>query len=630
MKKSFIIIFCLIINRLYGQDTLDNQNIEFHETLVSADLNLQKKSMPDFKNRYFQCMKYIDTFKRNQFYQPEIQVSESDSNYFFDDAYFSKSLNPFYILDHEVTNLEYLEFVQWVRDSLVRIKLFERSTLNSCAEWITYVDFNSGKKDDRGQYYILNWDKKLDYENPNIMPLITDLFVKSESRFNRIRNWDVGAFYYEYFDEKRHFKKINVYPDTACWERELNIGENQIKPSYFWNEKFMYNPVVGVNFEQANAYCHWRTKMYHKTVSKKNKKNYDPLLKFRLPTEEEWVRASSGLKKNEFNNYRPIWNGFECDENGYYQANYGKIELNSGLLFKESRPYSRRPYLVKVHSYKSNFNGLHCMFGNVAEWVDAKPKLGDFYSDYLNFEINQKNSGSWKQNMDISNQLYLTDPYTDSTHLVVKDSKEHLALISKRLTFYKINPNDTFEEVKRKYCSLNSVDESYHSKIFERNEFKDTIKFKTSGLIDGIYEIKESTQNQENYVLIYNIYTGKLSYNRIKTQTNYTEIRLKKAFEEFKQNSIALNTAQNRAVNELSNDQANSYENCRKVKGGSWNDQPHYLLINNSQIFHKNEASSKVGFRIVADSQISTLNKKDKKRIKRQRKIFGKYYSIWQ
>jgi hypothetical protein len=62
MRIGLTFIFCLVIINLYGQDSLDIQNNEYSKTLISANTNLQKKTMPDFKNRYFQCMKYIDTF----------------------------------------------------------------------------------------------------------------------------------------------------------------------------------------------------------------------------------------------------------------------------------------------------------------------------------------------------------------------------------------------------------------------------------------------------------------------------------------------------------------------------------------------------------------------------------------
>ena len=54
---------------------------------------------------------------------------------------------------------------------------------------------------------------------------------------------------------------------------------------YYWNRKEYENyPVVGVTWEQANAYCAWRTEMMHKELGKEGETEQ----RFRLPTEAEW------------------------------------------------------------------------------------------------------------------------------------------------------------------------------------------------------------------------------------------------------------------------------------------------------------------------------------------------------
>ena len=56
--------------------------------------------------------------------------------------------------------------------------------------------------------------------------------------------------------------QIHVYPDTLCWIRDFTYSYNEpLTSKYFWHPGFDDYPVVGVNWKQAEAFCHWRTKI---------------------------------------------------------------------------------------------------------------------------------------------------------------------------------------------------------------------------------------------------------------------------------------------------------------------------------------------------------------------------------
>jgi hypothetical protein len=325
------------------------------------------------------------------------------------------------------------------------------------------------------------------------------------------------------------------------------------------------------------------------------------------------------INKYNWNRLLPVTNGYQINSNGNYQANFGPIELNSGLYIKSFQD-DGISYLCKVKSYDPNFNGLYCMYGNVAEWVNTKPELGDFYQDYLRYyqrnELFKRNDTYKKVN------VYITDPYTDSTFLVGKDSEKHKNLIQKRLDFYHVSAEDSFEEVKKKFLALNSIDESYKSKIYELNNpkksvSKDSIKSEKGpiDIIDGVILLEEFPDRRNDYVKIYNISSGEYDFIETKEPYDFYTWKLYPAFTRYKQNASALK----RAENPFSYPSSNLKNNYRLVKGGSWHDEAHYLVLKNSQVYNKDEASCRIGFRIAADAIGNEMNKYDKKRIKKQR-----------
>ena len=591
--------------------------ISFAQKEVSTNKTTKVKNKIHLKNKYFEGMNYIDTIPvfRNTL---NVNLSEQDTNYFFDNDLNLPKAKPFYISDHEVTNGEYREFVNWVRDSIAREKIVRRSLDSEQKKWITNVTFDSGKKDKKGDFYILNWDKKLNYEDPEISFILSDMF--EESRYYSKRNFDTRFFYFDYYDGEE-LNRINVYPDTLVWWREMNLDDSSPQVNAFWNLTYVNFPVVGVTFEQARAYCIWRTMMYHKEVSNKN---YDHSLKFRLPNEEEWERAAMSFvipNKNESKNCLiPITNGYETDINGYYHANFGTAFLSSGINIKDSRDDGIL-YLCKVKSYEPNFNGLYCMFGNAAEWVDATPKLGDFYFDYLKYF--EKNKFYNTYCIPKSIKVYITDPYTDSTFLVERDSKEHISLIRKRLEFYEISPKDSYELAKSKFLELNSINEAFRSRINQINSSKqffldDLAKNDWKIGFEGVLLNKISPKTIEIYDVRIGDYVFLSAVDSINFFTTF-----KNALNKYKQNSNTINS-----TFETSKDRfwlvANSFNDIKIVKGGSWRDQPHYLFLNNSQVYSKDESSSHIGFRIAADAIGNEMNKYDKKRIKIQGEMLSR------
>lgn len=125
------------------------------------------------------------------------------------------------------------------------------------------------------------------------------------------------------------------FPVTNQRYRKFVVATNHHEP-YYWDDK-KYNapdqPVVGLSWDDAVAYCQWLTKMIQKKYE------------FRLPTEEEWEWAAGrGERIYPWGNEQP-------DKN---RANYGDNVGNTTPV--GSYPAGATP------------DGLMDMAGNVWEW----------------------------------------------------------------------------------------------------------------------------------------------------------------------------------------------------------------------------------------------------------------------
>ena len=149
---------------------------------------------------------------------------------------------------------------------------------------------------------------------------------------------------------------VNIYPDTTCWVNDFPNADNGLYAKYYFSHPdYKDYPVVGVTWEQANAFCAWRTERMKKRLGE-NYRNEQP---FRLPTEAEWEYAARGRTQNEF----PWSHEKAGDGKGLFFANYMP---NEGDFTKDGNIITSR-----VGVYPANTNGLYDMAGNVAEWTST-------------------------------------------------------------------------------------------------------------------------------------------------------------------------------------------------------------------------------------------------------------------
>lgn len=158
---------------------------------------------------------------------------------------------------------------------------------------------------------------------------------------------------------KNSKEHLATLPDTLVWLEKGSYNEPYTS-YYYWHPAYWNFPVVGISYEQAIAFCKWRTSKVKSFLTiKKDFKNQN--FEYRLPTKAEWEY----LAEPSSNNLR--YNG--RGEKGKYMLN---ARIKDSSEFKKNKQGSYPDVTVPIISYSKNWFGLYNMLGNVAEMVMEK------------------------------------------------------------------------------------------------------------------------------------------------------------------------------------------------------------------------------------------------------------------
>ncbi|OZV69121.1 gliding motility lipoprotein GldK [Winogradskyella aurantia] len=336
------------------------------------------------------------------------------------------TVRAFYMDETEITNSEYRQFVEWVRDSILRLKLAEMADLegktpgNGDIGEFAYVDSDPNNLNAYESYMLntygneqrqINRDIDLifetdEYPDELYAEVMDGMYLPLEESYNGQRTWDVKQFkfQYSYMDiakaaKSRSLKRsdviikeeVEVYPDTTAWIRDFAYSYNEpMHNDYFWHDAYSDYPVVGVSWKQAQAFCQWRT-LYHNSHQKS--RGRQPVNSYRLPSEAEWEYAArGGLQGATY-----PWGGpYTKNDRGCFMANFKPLRGDYAA--------DQALYTVEADAYDPNDFNLYNMAGNVSEWVNGSYDPASYeYASTINPNVNDtENSrkvvrgGSWK------------------------------------------------------------------------------------------------------------------------------------------------------------------------------------------------------------------------------------------
>jgi len=343
------------------------------------------------------------------------------------------TVRAFYMDETEITNSEYRQFVEWVRDSTIRTKLAiladEVGETDGDNPGIGQFAFKGANEEDMTVYEKYMFDnysglgetgyegrklnKEVDlifdtaeYPDEYYAEVMDTMYLPIEESYNGQRTWDVTKFkfQYTYMDIEKAAKNRNlrrkdvimkeevaIYPDTTAWIRDFAYSYNEpMHNDYFWHDAYSNYPVVGVTWKQAKAFCQWRT-LEHNSYRKEKKKAF--VNSYRLPSEAEWEYAArGGLQAATF-----PWGGpYAKNDRGCFMANFKPLRGDYAA--------DEALYTVEADAYEPNDFNLYNMAGNVSEWVNASYDPGSYeFASTINPSVNDKNNqrkvvrgGSWK------------------------------------------------------------------------------------------------------------------------------------------------------------------------------------------------------------------------------------------
>lgn len=192
--------------------------------------------------------------------------------------------------------------------------------------------------------------------------------------------------FFNYLIENNKMRELEIcWPDTSQW---IQAGSEYMPLArvYRWYPTYSRYPACNVSYEAVLLFCEWLTEQYMSYPERIFQK-----VKFRLPSEYEWITAAKGGMANFI---YPWGTDSPINDEGKPLCNF-LVDQDEGTEGETNDELNS--ILAPVKSYFPNGFGLYNISGNIAEMINQRgvAKGGSWRStgDEIRIDARQRYDG---------------------------------------------------------------------------------------------------------------------------------------------------------------------------------------------------------------------------------------------